>query len=168
MALENQTYVKLNGEVLHRQRRRLAQPVGPRAHRGARPGGHGRCHRRVRRGHSAGWRGWHIPKTKFERRDDVRNWVPQLSKRNIAGNQPIIDLLARFAELKGATSAQISLVWMLRKWPCVVPIPGSKNKERIVENLSAANVELTDDEFASLQAALDECEVYGHRGFGGF
>ena len=106
--------------------------------------------------------------TKFEKRDDVRNWVPQLSKANIAGNQPIVDLLARYAELKGVTSAQISLAWMLHKWPNVVPIPGSKNKGRIIENLDASFVELSDDEFASLQVALDECEVYGHRGLGGF
>ncbi|MBR0404010.1 MAG: aldo/keto reductase [Eggerthellaceae bacterium] len=105
---------------------------------------------------------------KFERRDDVRNWVPQLRRENIAGNQPIIDLLAQYAELKGATSAQISLAWMLHKWPNVVPIPGSKNKERILENLDASLVELTDDEFTSFEAALDECEVYGHRGLGGF
>ncbi len=106
--------------------------------------------------------------TKFERRDDVRNWVPQLSKVNIAGNQPIIDLLADYAELKGSTSAQISLAWMLRKWPNVVPIPGSKNKGRIIENLDSALVDLTDEEFGSLQAALDECVVYGHRCLGGF
>ena len=107
-------------------------------------------------------------KTKFERRDDVRNWVPQLRRENIAGNQPIIDLLAGYADLKGCTSAQVSLAWMLRKWPNVVPIPGSKNKERIIENLDAALVELTDDEFASLETALDRCTVYGHRGLGGF
>ena len=107
-------------------------------------------------------------KTKFERRDDVRNWVPQLRRENIEGNQPIIDLLARYAELKGCTSAQVSLAWMLHKWPNVVPIPGSKNKGRIIENLDAALVELTDEEFRSLEAALDECTVYGHRGLGGF
>ena len=106
--------------------------------------------------------------TQFERNDDVRNWVPQLRRENIAGNQPIIDLLARFAELKGATSAQVSLAWMLHKWPNVVPIPGSKNKERIAENLDASRVELTDEEFASLETALDGCTVYGHRGLGGF
>ena len=106
--------------------------------------------------------------TKFERNDDVRNWVPQLSRRNIAGNQPIIDLLAEYARMKSCTSAQISLAWMLKKWPNVVPIPGSKNKGRIIENLDAANVELTDDEFASLEAELDKCTVYGHRGLGGF
>ena len=106
--------------------------------------------------------------TKFEKRDDVRNWVPQLSKRNIEGNQPIIDLLAEYAELKGCTSAQVSLAWMLHKWTNVVPIPGSKNKGRIIENLDSANVELSDAELASLQTALDECIVYGHLGLGGF
>lgn len=102
--------------------------------------------------------------TKFERNDDVRNWVPQLSSANIAGNQPIIDLLKEYADLKGATPAQISLAWMLYKYPNVVPIPGSKNKERIVENLDAANVGLTTEEFVSLEEALNHCKVYGHRG----
>ena len=75
------------------------------------------------------------PDTQFEKNDDVRNWVPQLSRRNIIGNQPIIDLLKEYAEKKNATPAQISLAWMLHKYPHVVPIPGSKNKERIIENL---------------------------------
>lgn len=104
-------------------------------------------------------------KTKFERYDDVRNWVPQLSRANIAGNQPIIDLLKEFADKKHATSAQISLAWMLHKYPNVVPIPGSKNKGRIVENLDASEVELTEEEFQSLEERLNQCRVYGHRGF---
>ena len=108
------------------------------------------------------------PQTQFESYDDVRNWVPQLSRGNIAGNQPIVDLVKQYAGMKSAAPAQISLAWMLHKYPNVVPIPGSKNKERIIENLDASNVELTDDEFRSLEAALDRCKVYGHRGLGGF
>ena len=103
--------------------------------------------------------------TKFEANDDVRNWVPQLSKANIAGNQPIIDLLKGYADRKHATSAQITLAWMLHKYPNVVPIPGSKNKERIIENLDASKVEMTEEEFCSLEEALNQCKVYGHRGF---
>lgn len=102
--------------------------------------------------------------TEFEKTDDVRNFVPQLSKENIAGNQPILDILNKFADAKKATPAQISLAWMLKKYPNVVPIPGSKNQERIIENLSAWNVELTDEEFNELQSALDQCEIHGHRG----
>lgn len=102
--------------------------------------------------------------TEFEKTDDVRNFVPQLSKENIIGNQPILDILNKFANVKNATPAQISLAWMLKKYPNVVPIPGSKNQERIIENLSAWNVELTDEEFNELQSALDQCEIHGHRG----
>jgi aryl-alcohol dehydrogenase-like predicted oxidoreductase len=67
------------------------------------------------------------PQTKFESYDDVRNWVPQLSRANIRGNQPIVDLLKQYAVMKDATPAQISLAWMLHKYPNVVPIPGSRN-----------------------------------------
>ena len=108
------------------------------------------------------------PQTEFEKHDDVRNWVPQLSRRNIEGNQPIVEMLKDFAEKKGATPAQISLAWMLHKYPNVVPIPGSKNKGRIIENLDSANVELTDDEFKALEDSLNGLKVYGHRGLGGF
>ena len=80
------------------------------------------------------------------------------------GNQPILDILNRYAQEKNATPAQISIAWMLKKYPNVVPIPGSKNKGRILENLGGADVELTDDEFAALQEALDSCQVFGHRG----
>lgn len=106
--------------------------------------------------------------TKFEKRDDVRNWVPQLSKANIAGNQPIVDLLREYADRKEAAPAQISLAWMLHKYPNVVPIPGSKNKERIIENLDSSKIELSDEEFSSLEEDLNRCKVYGHRGLGGF
>jgi aryl-alcohol dehydrogenase-like predicted oxidoreductase len=102
--------------------------------------------------------------TKFAEVDDVRNWVPQLSKENIIANQPILDILAKFAKEKNAANAQISMAWMLHKYPNLVPIPGSKNQERIIENLGAWNVELTDEEFAALEAALDKCTVHGHRG----
>lgn len=106
--------------------------------------------------------------TKFEKNDDVRNWVPQLSKQNIIGNQPIVDILKEYAEKKDATPAQISLAWMLHKYPNVVPIPGSKNKERIIENLNASEVELTESEFVGLEDALGKCRIYGHRGLSGY
>lgn len=101
--------------------------------------------------------------TKFEG-DDVRKFVPQLSKENIVANQPVLDILSKFSAQKNATNAQLSLAWMLHKYPNVVPIPGSKNQERILENLGGWNVELTEEEFAALETALDACPVHGHRG----
>ncbi|MBR3159303.1 MAG: aldo/keto reductase [Atopobiaceae bacterium] len=101
----------------------------------------------------------------FERVDDVRTWVPQLSERNLAANRPLVQMLEGFAAVKDCTPAQLSMAWMLAKWDNVVPIPGSKNKGRILENLGAAEVELTKDELAQLENALDGITVYGHRGF---
>lgn len=102
--------------------------------------------------------------TKFEKADDVRNWVPQLQKENIAANQPILDVLEKYAAEKSATPAQVSLAWMLHKYPNCVPIPGSKNQERILENLGGWNVELAEEEFAALEEALNACTIHGHRG----
>ena len=103
--------------------------------------------------------------TDFSHSDDVRKFVPQLRKENIEGNRPIIDLIAEYARMKQATPAQISLAWMLHKHGNVVPIPGSKNQQRILENLGAWNVVLTDDEFVALDTALCQIPIHGKRGF---
>lgn len=101
----------------------------------------------------------------FSHSDDVRKFVPQLSEENLKANQPIIDLITGYAEMKGVTNAQISLAWMLHKYPNVVPIPGSKNQARILENLGAWNVTLSDEEFLALDQALNAIPVAGNRGF---
>ena len=103
--------------------------------------------------------------TDFSHADDVRKFVPQLSTENIDANRPVLDLLERFAGEKGATKAQIALAWMLAKYPNVVPIPGSRNRERILENLGAWSVELSGEELKAMDAALDGIEVHGHRGY---
>ena len=102
--------------------------------------------------------------TQFEKNDDVRNWVPQCKKENIIGNQPIIDLIKKFATKKGATPAQISMAWMIKKYPSIVPIPGSKNKERIIENINTYKVKFTDEELNEFENELKKYKVYGHRG----
>jgi aryl-alcohol dehydrogenase-like predicted oxidoreductase len=78
-------------------------------------------------------------------------------------NQPLLDLLTAFAKDKGATPAQISLAWMLHKKDFIVPIPGSRKLERIEENLRAADVELTAEEFERIKAELAEIEIHGNR-----
>ena len=100
--------------------------------------------------------------------DDVRTWVPQMKKENIIANQPVLDLISAYANQKNATNAQIALAWMLKKYPHIVPIPGSKNRERILENLGAWETELTDDEFDALDAALSKIAVHGSRKDVGF
>lgn len=95
--------------------------------------------------------------------DDVRRVITRFDKRNIEANQPLLDLLLRFADEKGVTSAQISLAWMLAKWPFVTPIPGSRKMERIDENLGAGDVDLTADELARIEGELSQVSIHGNR-----
>jgi hypothetical protein len=77
---------------------------------------------------------------------------------NIVKNQPLLDLLHAFADEKGATPAQVSLAWMLHKKPFIVPIPGSRKLKRIQENLGAADIDLTEQEFGRIEAELAKIE----------
>ncbi|VBB04904.1 Hypothetical protein LUCI_0110 [Lucifera butyrica] len=95
--------------------------------------------------------------------DDVRRVITRFNRENILANQSLLDLITRFAEMKGATPAQISLAWMLHKKDFIVPIPGSRKLERIGENLGAADVELTEEEFTQIEAELAKIEVHGNR-----
>ena len=102
--------------------------------------------------------------TDFSHSDDVRKYVPQLTRENLTANEPLLRLLRDYAVRKQATMAQVSLAWMLHKYPNVVPIPGSRNQERILENLGGWNIALTAEEFAELEQTLDSIEIHGHRG----
>jgi len=95
--------------------------------------------------------------------DDVRRVITRFDKDNIRANQPLLDLLNAFAKDKGATPAQISLAWMLHKKDFIVPIPGMRKVERIKENLGAADVDLTDEEFERIETELAKIEIHGNR-----
>ena len=95
--------------------------------------------------------------------DDVRRAITRFSQENILANQPLLELITRFAESKGATPAQISLAWMLHKKSFIVPIPGMRRIERIEENLGAAEVALFEEEFALIEAELAKIAIHGNR-----
>ncbi|HEX4579923.1 MAG TPA: aldo/keto reductase [Candidatus Dormibacteraeota bacterium] len=61
--------------------------------------------------------------------------------------------LERIAQRHGATPAQITLAWLLRRSPMMLPIPGTLSLEHVQENLGALDIALTDDEFQTLQQA---------------
>lgn len=94
---------------------------------------------------------------------DARRVITRFNKDNITANQPILDLINQFAVTKNATPAQISLAWMLHKKDFIVPIPGSRKPDRIRENFGAADVELTDAEYAQIEAELGKIEIHGDR-----
>ncbi|WP_211750396.1 aldo/keto reductase [Paenibacillus sp. Marseille-Q4541] len=100
--------------------------------------------------------------TKYEG-DDVRRVITRFDRDNLIANQPLLDLITRFAESKKATPAQISLAWMLHKKDFIVPIPGSRKLERIQENLGAAEVKLTEAEYNQIEKELSNIEIHGNR-----
>jgi aryl-alcohol dehydrogenase-like predicted oxidoreductase len=100
--------------------------------------------------------------TKFDK-SDFRNIVPRFSAENRKANQAVVDLLAKFAQQKKATPAQIALAWLLAQKPWIVPIPGTTKLHRLEENIGAANVELSPDDLRELGAAASKIAVQGAR-----
>ena len=95
--------------------------------------------------------------------DDVRRVITRFAPENVEKNQPLLDLLNDFALSKNTTAAQIALAWILHKKPFIVPIPGMRKDERVIENLGAADIELTDAEFEKIEKELDKITIYGNR-----
>ena len=95
--------------------------------------------------------------------NDVRRVITRFAPENVEANQPLLRMLQEFAEKKHAAPAQISLAWMLHKYRFVVPIPGMRNKERLKENLGAADMTLTENEFDEIEQALSNITIHGNR-----
>jgi aryl-alcohol dehydrogenase-like predicted oxidoreductase len=100
--------------------------------------------------------------TKFDK-GDFRNIVPRFTAENRKANQALVDVLARFAQQKKATLAQIALAWLLAQKPSIVPIPGTTKLHRLEENIGAVNVELKADDLRELDAAASKIAVQGAR-----
>jgi aryl-alcohol dehydrogenase-like predicted oxidoreductase len=94
---------------------------------------------------------------------DVRAVFPRFTAEARAANQAVVDLLGRVAETKDATPAQVALAWLLAQRPWIVPIPGTRRLERLEENLGAADVQLSADDLAEIDAAADKITVVGDR-----
>jgi aryl-alcohol dehydrogenase-like predicted oxidoreductase len=100
--------------------------------------------------------------TKFDS-TDFRNTVPRFSPEARKANQALVDLIAEFAAQKKATPAQIALAWVLAQKPWIAPIPGTTKLHRLEENLGAADVELTADNFLQIENITSRVEVKGAR-----
>lgn len=96
---------------------------------------------------------------KFDPKYDYRSNMPQFTDEAVEKNQELLTFLHQIAEEKNATSAQISMAWMLCKKPWIVPIPGTRKLERLKENAGAAEVKLTPQEIQALDDALNKMEM---------
>ena len=91
----------------------------------------------------------------FDPKLDYRSSMPQFTAQAAEQNRQLLQLLRDLAARKNATPAQISLAWMLNKKPWIVPIPGTRRIDRMRENVGAAEIQLSADEVASIDHALD-------------
>jgi aryl-alcohol dehydrogenase-like predicted oxidoreductase len=94
---------------------------------------------------------------------DFRSTIPRFTPEARKANLALVDLLAKVAERKEATIAQIALAWLLAKKPWIVPIPGTTKLHRLEENLGAAAVELTADDVREIEVAASKIAVQGGR-----
>jgi aryl-alcohol dehydrogenase-like predicted oxidoreductase len=85
--------------------------------------------------------------------DDFRHSQPRFQGGNLTANVGIVERIDALAAERDATPAQIALAWVHARGEDVVPIPGTKRRRYVEENVGALDVELTPEDVASLEAA---------------
>lgn len=82
--------------------------------------------------------------------DDFRAGNPRFTDEALAASQAIVDGIQKVADRHGATSAQISLAWIMAQGPNVVPIPGTKRRKWLEENAKAGEVQLSSQDLTDI------------------
>ncbi|MDR3702687.1 MAG: aldo/keto reductase [Candidatus Sulfopaludibacter sp.] len=94
---------------------------------------------------------------------DYRRSDPRFQGANYDANMHAASLVRKIAEQKGLQAGQIALAWLLHKGEDVVPIPGTKRRSYLEQNIAAVSVKLEPDEMAQLDRALSPEVVSGPR-----
>lgn len=84
--------------------------------------------------------------------DDYRRHAPRFQGENFEKNMALVAKVEEIANEKGVTTSQIALAWVLARDESIVPIPGTKRRKYLEQNAAAANVVLTDEELARINA----------------
>jgi aryl-alcohol dehydrogenase-like predicted oxidoreductase len=101
--------------------------------------------------------------TRLDPKLDLRSGFDRFTPEAMAANQPIVDLVSRFAKRENATPSQVALAWLLAQKPWIVPIPGTRSQEHLQENLGALRVELSADDLREMNEAFAAVTVHGGR-----
>jgi aryl-alcohol dehydrogenase-like predicted oxidoreductase len=94
---------------------------------------------------------------------DYRRGDPRFQGENYDANMKAASVVHELAQQKGATAGQVALAWLLHKGSDIVPIPGTKRRRYLEENVASANVSLNDADLERLDAALPPEVVAGPR-----
>lgn len=92
-----------------------------------------------------------------------RQTLPRFQPEAIRKNLRIVDVLQQFGRMRGMTSAQVALGWLLQKAPWIVPIPGTTKHSHLDENLYALAFNVSPAEWKELDTAVSAISVVGER-----
>ncbi len=95
--------------------------------------------------------------------DDYRRRSPRFQGENFASNLALVDTVTAIARSKDATPAQLALAWVLAQGDDIVPIPGTKRRRYLNENIAALAIELTADDLCAIESAFPRAAVQGSR-----
>ncbi|KOY56538.1 MULTISPECIES: aldo/keto reductase [unclassified Streptomyces] len=95
--------------------------------------------------------------------NDVRRTQPRFADGNLERNLAIVAKLNELAAAKGVTAGQLALAWVQHRGDDVVPIPGTRRRRYLEENLAALAVELSPEDLAAIEAAAPPSEIAGTR-----
>jgi aryl-alcohol dehydrogenase-like predicted oxidoreductase len=95
--------------------------------------------------------------------DDFRRFHPRFTGENFEKNIALVREVEAMAKQRGCTTAQLALAWVLAQGDDVVPIPGTKRRKYLDENIGALDVELTSDELKRLDEILPPGAAAGER-----
>jgi aryl-alcohol dehydrogenase-like predicted oxidoreductase len=92
---------------------------------------------------------------------DFRQRLPWWAPENFDANVAIVEKLSELADSKGVTLAQLSLAWLLVHDDDIVPIPGSRDPQRVAQNVAAADIVLTAEDLDTIDRIAPEGGVGG-------
>lgn len=95
--------------------------------------------------------------------DDVRTRHPRFQEGNFARNLALVEHVELLARAKRCTPAQLALAWVLAQGTDIVPIPGTKRRRYLEENVGALDVRLTPDELRTVDRAIPRNSASGLR-----
>jgi aryl-alcohol dehydrogenase-like predicted oxidoreductase len=95
--------------------------------------------------------------------DDFRRANPRFQGANFARNLEVVERVRAMADEKGVTASQLALAWVLSRGDDVVPIPGTKRRRYLEENVAPVEVELTPAEIDDIESVVPKGAIAGER-----
>ncbi|MFD1187181.1 aldo/keto reductase [Pontibacter rugosus] len=95
--------------------------------------------------------------------DDMRKSLPRFHEEHLDNNQQLAKEFAAFAGIKSCTPAQLALAWVLAQGENIIPIPGTKRRKYLQENVEAVDVHLTSADLEGIENLLAKYPNTGNR-----